>query len=231
MGRKYLYVRCAALVLSAVVLAGCGGGDDESPTTAANSSEPPTTPSAPAPSAPANKAPTISGTAPSAVNAGKAYSFSPQASDADGDTLAFSIKNKPAWATFSTATGKLSGTPTAADVGTYSSIGISVTDGQATTSLAMFSVAVNAISNGRVTLSWTVPTENTDGSPLTNLVGYKIYYGTSAGALDQVIAVNTVGVSTYVVEDLSPATWYFAITAVTAAGEESNQSNIANQQI
>jgi hypothetical protein len=228
--RKHLNVRCGLLLaLSAVALGGCGG--DEESTPASPAVEQPATPAPAAPAPAANKAPTISGTSPTAVNAGTAYSFTPTASDADGDTLAFSIQNKPSWATFFTATGKLSGTPAAGEVGTYANIGISVSDGKATTALAGFSVAVNAISNGRVTLSWMPPTENTDGSPLTDLSGYKIYYGTSAGALTNSITVATAGISSYIVEDLSPATWYFAITAVTASGEESTFSNVASQQI
>ena len=58
-----------------------------------------------------NKAPTIAGAPATQVNAGSAYSFRPTAVDADGDTLTFSIANRPAWAAFNTATGQLSGTP------------------------------------------------------------------------------------------------------------------------
>lgn len=236
MNRKHLDVRCGLLLIaSAFALTGCGG-DEDSPAAATSVEQPATSPApaAPAPADPApaaNKAPTITGTSPTAVNAGIAYNFAPTATDADGDTLAFSIQNKPSWATFSTATGKLSGTPSAAEVGTYANIGISVSDGKASTALKSFSVVVSAISNGRVTLSWTPPTENTDGSALTDLSGYKIYYGTDAAALTNSISVNTAGVSTYIVEDLSPDTWYFAITAVTASGEESSFSNVAYKQI
>jgi hypothetical protein len=226
--RKHLNVRCGLLlVASAFALAGCGG-DEDSPTAAASVEQPATTPTVPVAT---NKSPTITGSSPTAVNAGAAYSFAPVAKDDDGDTLAFSIQNKPSWATFSTATGKLSGTPSLAAVGTYADIGISVSDGKATTALSKFSVVVNGISDGRVTLSWTPPTENTDGTPLTDLSGYKIYYGTSAAALTKSVAVNTAGVSMHVVEDLTPATWYFAITAVTASGEESNFSNVAYKKI
>lgn len=230
MSRKHLDVRCGLLlVASAFALAGCGGGDEDSPAAATSVEQPATTPTPPATAT--NKAPTISGSSPTAVNAGAAYSFVPVAKDDDGDTLAFSIQNKPSWATFSTATGKLSGTPSLAAVGTYSGIGISVSDGKTTAALSSFSIVVNGISDGRVTLSWTPPTENTDGTPLTDLSGYKIYYGTSAGALTKSIDVSTAGVSMYVVEDLTPATWYFAITAVTASGEESNFSNVAYKKI
>jgi hypothetical protein len=216
------------IALSAAALSGCGGGEDES-TPASGSAETP--PAAPPPPGASNHAPTISGSAPAAVNASSAYNFVPAASDADGDALTFSIGNKPAWAVFNTSTGRLSGTPDAADVGTYSNITISVSDGHQSTALNPFAIAVTAISNGRATLSWTAPTENTDGSTLSNLAGYRIRYGTSAGALTQTIVISNASVTTYVVEDLAPATWYFAVTAVTSAGAESAYSNVANKQI
>ncbi len=64
------------------------------------------------------------------MTAGTAYSFQPVASDADRDTLTFSITGKPAWASFNTTTGRLSGTPGDSDTGTYSNIAIAVTDGR-----------------------------------------------------------------------------------------------------
>lgn len=213
------------IALSAAALSGCGGGDDES-TPASGSAQPPAPPSGGS-----NHAPTISGTAPGAVNASSAYNFLPTSADADGDALAFSIDNKPEWATFNTSTGRLSGTPAAADVGTYPNISISVSDGHESTALSAFAIAVTAISNGRATLSWTAPTENTDGSTLSNLSGYRIRYGTSAGALTQTIVINNASVTTYVVEDLAPATWYFAVTAVNSTGSESAYSNVANKAI
>lgn len=216
------------LAVSVVAMSGCGGGGDgdEAATSAAA-----TTPATDTTTTAGNQAPKISGAAPTAISAGMVYNFTPTASDADGDTLTFSIQNKPAWASFTAATGKLTGTPAAGEVGTYSNVAISVSDGKATAALASFSIAVNAISDGRVSLSWTAPTENTDGTPLTDLSGYKIHYGTSAGSLDQTIEVNTLGISSYVVENLAPATWYFAVTAVTASGTESSFSNIANKKI
>lgn len=220
---------CALLLaLSAVAVSGCGGGDDGGET--ASSAEA-TSPEAGTTTDSGNQAPKISGTAPTAISAGMVYNFTPTASDADGDALTFSIQNKPSWANFTAATGKLTGTPTAGEVGTYSNVAISVSDGKATAVLGTFSVAVNAISDGRVTLSWTAPTENTDGTPLTDLSGYKIHYGTSAGTLDQTVEVSTLGISSYVVENLAPATWYFAVTAVTSSGLESSLSNVANKKI
>ncbi len=91
---------------------------------------------------PSNTAPVISGTPATYVQVGYQYTFVPTASDADGDRLMFSIVNKPAWATFSQSTGKLTGTPGSSNVGTTSGIIISVSDGIATVSLPAFSITV-----------------------------------------------------------------------------------------
>jgi hypothetical protein len=82
-----------------------------------------------------------------------------------------------------------------------------------------------------VTLTWTVPTENTNGTALTNLVGYDIYYGTSASALTQEISINTVGSSSYVISNLSSGTWYFQIVAVNGAGVQSSPSGTVSASI
>jgi hypothetical protein len=180
---------------------------------------------------PANRAPVISGTAATSVSAGSAYSFRPTASDADGNALTFSVANRPSWAAFNTTTGQLSGTPTAAQVGTYSNIAISVSDGKTSTSLAAFSVAVVQASVGSAALNWTPPTQNSDGSALTDLAGYRIYYGTSAGALTQTVQVASAGMASYVIENLAPATYYFALKAYSSTGAESTQSNVVSKTV
>ncbi|MBV6416846.1 MAG: hypothetical protein CMLOHMNK_01463 [Steroidobacteraceae bacterium] len=180
-----------------------------------------------------NRAPTISGTPATAVNVGAAYSFTPTASDPDsGDTIAFGIANRPAWATFDTATGRLSGTPTAADVGTTSNIVISVSDGKGgNATLPAFSITVNSTSTGSATLTWTAPTQNEDGSALTNLAGYRILYGRSATSLDQTIDVANPGLTTYVVDDLAQGTWYFAMRSYTSGGLESAPTNVVSKLV
>jgi hypothetical protein len=161
----------------------------------------------------------------------EAYSFQPTASDPDGNPLTFSITNLPGWAQFSTSTGRVSGTPTAANVGTTSGIVISVSDGTAIAALPAFSLAVVQVSNGSATLNWQAPTTNTDGSTLTNLSGYRLAYGQSQGALSQSISIANPGVTTYTVNNLSNGTWYFALYAVAASGNESVASNIANKTV
>jgi hypothetical protein len=186
-----------------------------------------------APSTPVvvNTPPTISGTAATAVNVGAAYTFTPKAADANNNALSFSIKNKPLWATFNSASGTLSGVPSAAEVGTYANIQISVSDGKASVALPAFSVAVNQVSSGNVALDWTPPTQNTDGSVLTGLAGYNVRYGTSPTALTQVIKVTNPGLTSYVVENLSSGTWYFAVTSYTSNGMESSDSGVISTKI
>jgi hypothetical protein len=108
---------------------------------------------------PKNNPPVISGTPSTTVVAGQPYGFTPMASDADGDTLSFTIANKPSWATFDSTTGKLSGTPSTANEKTYTKITISVSDGKANVSLPAFSIAVTAPPNQPPTISGT-PTKS-----------------------------------------------------------------------
>jgi len=179
-----------------------------------------------------NKPPVISGTPSTSVKTGSAYAFTPTASDPEGKTLAFSITNKPVWATFSTTTGKLSGTPSSAQTGTYSNIQIKASDGSLTASLPAFSIVVSSTtSTGNATLSWTPPTRNTDGSTLSNLAGYRILYGNSPSALTRSVQVANPGLSSYVVENLAAGTWYFSVRSYSTSGAESTASNTASKSI
>lgn len=180
-----------------------------------------------------NKVPTITGTPPREIVEGQAYDFTPTASDADGDGLEFSISQKPAWAQFSKSTGRLWGTPGAGDVGTFANIGISVSDGSTSASLAAFDISVNAVAaaDSSVTLSWMPPTQNDDGTPLTDLAGYRVYYGRDRDNLTQVVELDNPGLTRYVIENLSPDRWFFAMTAVNSVGVESNRSPTAAKTI
>jgi len=178
-----------------------------------------------------NHMPTIAGTPASSVVEGQAYDFKPSASDPDGDALTFSIKNKPSWASFSNSTGRLSGKPGAGTAGNYANIVITVSDGQAQASLPAFSIAVQQVATGSATLSWTAPTMRTDGTPLTNLAGYKIHYGTSPGSYPNKITLDNPGLTSYVVENLAQGTWYFSMTSFDTAGAESDYSAASSKSI
>jgi len=212
-----------------VALAGClsqkgsgsGFADDGTPQGTQATPAAPATPTTPA----GNSAPTISGKPMTAVNIDNEYMFVPTASDPDQDELEFSIRNKPSWADFDAVTGKLSGQPTLENVGTYASITITASDGEANASLPKFAISVDQLGTVSMTLNWNPPTQNEDGSPLMDLAGYKIYWGTVRGQYTHSATIDNPGVSSYVVENLSPGTYEFAGTSFNHDGVESEYSN------
>jgi hypothetical protein len=142
--------------------------------------------------------------------------------------LSFTIVNGPSWAKFSSTTGQLSGTPAATDVGIYKSIQVAVTDGSAVTALPAFSITVAAepvSSTSTVSLSWAAPTENSDGTPLSDLTGYNVHYGTKSQTYSKVIEVANPGLTDYVVQDLAAGTYYFSVAAYNTTGTESPLSS------
>ncbi len=178
-----------------------------------------------------NRAPVISGTPATSIVEGQAYSFTPTASDPDGDTLTFSIVNRPSWAAFNTANGQLSGTPGAGTTGSYPGIVISVSDGTLSAALPTFAIAVQPVANGTATLTWVAPTTRTDGSPLTNLAGYRLRYGNSPGNYPNTINITNPGLTTYVVSNLTSGTWHFVLAAYDSAGLESSNTNPVSKTI
>jgi hypothetical protein len=217
-------VRSALLVCSSVLvlLSGCGMGDNEAAT------------GAPAAAAAGTSVPAISlsGTPPSSVVAGDLYVFQPTASTTAG-TPTFSASGLPSWASINPSTGEISGTPASSNVGVTGDITISASDGSATTSLAPFKVNVTEppAATGSATLSWTVPTLNTNGTPVTDLAGYHIHYGTAAGALDKVIDVPGAKTTEYEISNLSSGTYYFAVSAYNSMGIDSADSNEGSKTI
>jgi hypothetical protein len=121
----------AGLALLAALLTGCNQGSTDA-TTAQNA--PPTA------TAQIDRAPSIGGTPASSATAYQSYAFHPVAVDPNGDTLTFSIRNKPSWANFDRATGVLSGIPSIPEVD--AAVTITVSDSKLTASLAPFSITV-----------------------------------------------------------------------------------------
>lgn len=171
-----------------------------------------------------NRAPVISGQPPSSIAVGEAFSFTPKASDPDGDTLTFSVQNRPGWLSFNSRTGRLSGTPSAAHIGNWTDIRLRVSDGKATASLSPFDVRVDQTGQGAVTLMWAPPTQREDGTALRALAGYRILLGRSSGQFDRVINVSNGGIASYTVSGLSSGTWYLALKAYDTDGLTSRQS-------
>jgi hypothetical protein len=220
---------CATALLSlTLTLAGCGGGD-------AVTVNAPLSSTANATGAAATVS--MSGTPTTGITVGTQYSFTPTASDSDGGKLAFSIQNAPTWASFNTTTGQLAGSPKATDTGMTMNIVITAADGAATATLPAFSITVTATpgtptpTTGTAAVSWVAPTQNTNGTALTNLAGFKIYYGTNSGSLTQVAQIASAGATDYVVSGLTSGTWYFAVTSYTSDGTESAQSTLSSKTI
>src|SRR5688500_5492558 len=229
-----------ALAMTTIITAGCGGGGGGGSSASASSDSGSSGTGGTGSNAAANTAPTITGAPATQANVGSAYSVAPQANDADGDTLAFSIANKPTWAQFNTATGQLSGTPAAQE--SVSDIVITVSDGKASASLPAFSITVGTAASGTtpgsaapsgpgVALSWNVPTRTVDGETLQDLTGYRIHYGTNQNALVNSIEVQSSGSNAFSVQNLRPGTYYFAVRAVSASGAESELSNIISRTV
>jgi uncharacterized protein YceK len=223
------------LASAALVLSGCNS--DGSTTAASAGTSVPRTGAAtsdPNTAAGASQKPaaSITGTPSNSATVGQTYSFSAQL-QTTGTGFAYSIQNSPTWATFDTTTGTLSGTPAAADVGSYASITIAATNGTVSATLAPFAIVVVQPRTDikSVTLSWLPPTQNADGSSLTDLAGYYVYYGAAPDSMERSTQITNPGLTAYTVGDLGPGTHYFSISAYTFAGVEGTMSGIASKTI
>ncbi len=98
---------------------------------------------------------------------------------------------------------------------------------------ASSSVNRDDISAGRVLLSWTAPTARTDGAflPVTELQGYRIYYGSSENDLSVLVDLNDDSITEYTVDTLPSGSYYFAISAYDSDGVESGLSNVINKDV
>ncbi len=183
-----------------------------------------------------NRMPTIGGVPAISTEEGALYRFIPFAEDADGDVLSFSIINRPAWANFNSVTGELSGIPEGVDVGSYLNITVSVSDGEQVVALANFSIVVSAYNTpvtGSATLSWIAPATRVDGSEflLSEIGGYRIYYGSSPDNLTLLIDLEDPTATQYVVEGLSEGVHYFSVSIYDAVGSESERSAVRSKAI
>lgn len=173
-----------------------------------------------------NSSPTIAGTPQISAVIGQPYAFTPTADDIDGDSLTFAIANQPSWANFDAATGMLSGTPLPGDSSVYNNVVISVSDGELIASLPPFAINVTQTVTNSVMLTWIPPTEYDDGSPLTDLAAYKIYYGQFEGNYPSQISIDNPGLTSHLVENLPADTYYFVATSINSSGYESDFSNV-----
>jgi hypothetical protein len=119
---------------------------------------------------------------------------------------------------------------TTAASGTTSGTGTTTTTTVASSNKSTAPVKATT-TNGVATLDWLPPTENNDGSALTNLAGYTVYYGTSPEGLTQSIKVTNPGLTAYSVTNLPSGTWYFAVTSYSSTGVESTRTGTVSTTI
>jgi hypothetical protein len=217
--------RLAVLCL-ALALAGCQAVENPANTAPARSGTTAKTSSDPI---------VLEGAPPTTVVVGGPYYYAPTVTQGNG-AISFSIQGQPAWSSFDSQTGALAGTPAAGDVGVSGGITITATNSVSTVSVGPFNIEVDPAANsgpgtGSATLDWSPPTENADGSPLTNLAGYYVHYGTSDASLTWTIDVADASAATYVVRGLSPGTYYFAVSAYNSLGLEGAWSNLASKTL
>jgi hypothetical protein len=193
------------------------------------------------------------GAPPASVQVDRYYGFQTWATDTDGRPVTYSIKNKPSWATFDTTYGHLYGVPPTSAAGTYANIVISASDGISQASLEPFSIVVQGTGStggtsgggstggggtttppsgtaGTATLSWQAPTVNTNGSAISNLAGFTVYYGTSQNSYQTVKVANPKSTS-YTIDNLSPGTYYFTVSAYNTTGASSAYGPIVSKTV
>ena len=170
-----------------------------------------------------NHAPTITGTPKSEINVGEPYTFTPTAKDEDSDdTLTYTITNKPSWATFDPATGRLSGTPQESDVKSYTNITITVSDSLEKATLPAFSINVKSlitpnttpsitgtpdtVVNAKEPYSFTPTAKDKDGDTLTYSITHKpswASFNASTGALTGTPQESDVGTTANIIISVS----------------------------
>jgi hypothetical protein len=226
--------RLTGLFVAGLFLAGCwdsNGTDAANAGTgnavAATGATAPAAPSTPSASI------TMQGIPSATATVGEPYSFQPTVI-ANGAGISFAATGLPSWLALNTSTGVLAGTPATSDEGTTGHIIITASIAGASATTTPFTISVQpaaASTTVAVKLSWAAPTTNTDGTPVTDLAGYHIYYGTSPADLTLWASVAGAGATTYVVTDLPNGTYYFSVVAYNTAGVDSGQSNLANETI
>ncbi|MDJ0807637.1 MAG: putative Ig domain-containing protein, partial [Gammaproteobacteria bacterium] len=186
-----------------------------------------------------NRPPVISGTPASSVVIGDSYSFIPNATDPDDDSLSFNITNLPSWASFDRASGAITGSPEVDDFGLYEDITLSVSDSLNEASLSLtIMVEEPSVTTGSAKLTWNIPTTRTDGTALdsSDIGGYRIYMGMDELKLDEqnmVMVKDTEDglVTEYEAMNLPSGTYFFKVKAYDKAGNESQLSNYAMKEI
>ncbi len=161
----------------------------------------------------------------------RTYTLKPTAYDPENDSLKFFISGDiPSWVTFNEDSGEIHAAPTVNSIGSEYEITVSVSDGKNTSFLQPFIIAVST-GLDTVLISWTPPTQNEDGSVLKDLAGYRIYYGSNTEKYENLIEIDSIETTDYLIEDLPLPEYFFVMTAVDIYDNESAYSNVINKRV
>ena len=166
----------------------------------------------------------ITPTNPSIAN-GTAEQFTATGTFSDNTTQDMTLS--VIWSSSNTAVAQISNTLGLNGLAT--GVGAGTTTITSTSGGVSVTATLTVATTGSATLAWNAPTTNTDGTPLTDLAGYKIHYGTSPGNYTSVIDVGNV--TTYTVANLSSGAYYFTVTSYDSSNIESTYSNEASKII
>ena len=109
-----------------------------------------------------NTAPNITSTPATTAMEGVAYSYDVDATDADGDTLSYSLVTAPSGMTIDGTSGLVSWTPSAAQVGSHP-VSVQADDGNGGTTSQSYTLVVTAAANSGPVISSIPPTQATTG--------------------------------------------------------------------
>jgi hypothetical protein len=239
-GRKLLAARARLTewLIVVVMMGGCSGGSSSSTsstgTTAGSGQSVSGVITTTSPTTSVSTMISFKGAPPPSATVGTKYSFQPTVSSSSA-VVTFAISGQPPWIAFDRSTGALGGTPLAKDEGTTGHIVITASTDSYSTSMTPFTIRVNPATapsaTGSAALSWAAPTENVDGSPVTDLAGYRIYYGTSPTELTKSVDVAGARSTSYVLRGLDSGPYYFAVVAYNSMGLDSRYSSLASTSL
>jgi YD repeat-containing protein len=112
---------------------------------------------------PPNNEPVIDSTPVTTATQDTAYSYDVEASDADGDTLTYSLTTAPEGMSIDSASGLISWTPSADQVGSQS-VTVQVDDGVGGSAAQSFSITVEALPNTAPSIDSSPVTSATEGA-------------------------------------------------------------------
>ena len=84
---------------------------------------------------------------------------------------------------------------------------------------------------GSLTLNWISPTTNADGTPINDLAGFRVFYGTASGSYANSVAISDARAVSHTIRGLPAGAYYVVVRAYDASNNESAASVEAGKVI